>query len=229
MTRIGLALLLLLLLALALPLPHFAAGTQESADTGNAGAAADEDDAGEADEAGDTADAAGNDEEEEEENPHLMVLPDGTKDMDKCGYCHTDDNKTLERSPEDTCTNCHDVATHGGSLSHSQATPEEVKAHLASPGPGEKQFPLTEKGTIYCATCHLSHDAAGLVDGLKWLPTGCEESTTPFSVGVREALDQYRDRIASPKVAHFAKDGTRLLRLPACDGQLCAHCHGELR
>jgi len=174
------------------------------------------------------ADAADDEEAEAEDNPHLMVLPDGTKDMEKCGYCHTDDNKTLDRSPEETCTNCHDIATHGGSLSHAEAKPEQVKALLPPTGPGGKPFPLTDKGGIYCATCHLPHDADGLVDGLKWLPVGCPESTTPFSVGVREALHKYRDSIANEKAGHFAKDGTRLLRLPVCDGQLCAHCHRNL-
>ncbi|MCK6555077.1 hypothetical protein L6Q96_10940 [Candidatus Binatia bacterium] len=235
----GVLALLLVALSMVLPVPGYGADAGATEGARKAGEAAGDNDEnaggdrnggdGDDSEAGDDEARGDEDEDEGEENPHVMVLPDGTRDMDKCGYCHTDDNKTLERSPEETCTNCHDVAIHGGSLSHSQATPEDVKERLASSQPGGKPFPLTEKGAIYCATCHLSHDADGLVDGHKWLPGGCEESTMPFSVGVRKALEKYRDRIASPEAAHFVKEGTRLLRLPACDGQLCAHCHGDLR
>lgn len=234
MSRAVLAVLLLVALAMGRPLPALAADTPAPADSrkGDGSTGEDEEaatDPGDPETADESDSGTDEDDSEDEDNPHLMVLPDGKLDMDKCGYCHADDNKTLERSPEDTCTNCHDVAVHGGSLSHSRTTPPALGRRLALSRPGGRPFPVTDKGGVYCATCHVSHDADGIVDGYKWLPSGCEESTTPFSLGVRKALEKYRDRIASPEAAHFVKEGTRLLRLPACDGQLCAHCHGDLR
>lgn len=166
------------------------------------------------------------DDADDEQNPHLMVMKDGSPNTDKCGFCHNDD-LTLARSKEETCTTCHTIAQHGGSMSHVQVKAQDVKRIVPANKPGGMEFPLTDGGGIYCGTCHLFHDPAGVVDGNKWLPAGCPQSTTPFSAAVREQLDHYRDSVADAQAAHSVKVGTRALRLPVCDGALCAHCHGE--
>jgi hypothetical protein len=166
--------------------------------------------------------------EDDSQNPHLMVLEDGSPDTDKCGFCHNDD-LTLARSKEETCTLCHTVAQHGGSMTHVNAKAAEVKRLVPESKAGEMDFPLTDAGGLYCGTCHLFHDPAGVVSGEKWLPAGCPESTAPLATAVRGALETYRDSIADAQAAHFVKEGTRALRLPACDGALCLHCHGDKR
>ena len=168
--------------------------------------------------------AARADESDDEQNPHLMVLKDGSPNTDKCSFCHNDD-LTLARSKEETCLICHTVAQHAGAMQHVKARPAEVKRLVPPTKPGEGDFPLTDSGGIYCGTCHLFHDPEGVVSGEKWLPEGCPQRTTPFASAVRSSVDQYRDSIADAQAAHFDKMGTRALRLSVCDGALCAHCH----
>ena len=55
--------------------------------------------------------------DDDDQNPHLMVLKDGTPDTDKCGFCHNDD-MTLARSKEETCTSCHTIAQQHAVVHH---------------------------------------------------------------------------------------------------------------
>jgi hypothetical protein len=167
------------------------------------------------------------DEDDDASNPHLMVLKDGTPDTDKCSFCHEDD-LTLSRSKEETCTSCHTVATHAGSSEHVNAPVEAVKRLVPATKPGGVDFPLTDSGGMYCGTCHVVHDPEGVVTGEKWLPAGCAESQTPFARAVRAQVEKSRESITDAQAAHFVAEGSRALRLPACDGTLCRSCHQDL-
>jgi hypothetical protein len=93
-------------------------------------------------------------------------------------------------------------------------------------------LPLTDDGRMYCATCHLFHDPKVMSED--WLAHGW----LPPDIGVTAAIRQgVVDRWAAlaekagdkGAVGTFATKGTRQLRLPVNDGQLCRQCHGALR
>lgn len=167
---------------------------------------------------------------DEEGSPHILVKPDGTLDMETCGICHEDDNKTLSRTRLETCTLCHPETPHSGAAEHLRASADAVAKRVPA-GEGALAFPLTEEGTIYCGTCHLFHVPAlgekpPLVSG--WVPP--QEG---LAGSVRESLQAKFPSIAESygqesADAHFATDAVLRLRLPIADGSLCRHCHAEL-
>jgi hypothetical protein len=165
------------------------------------------------------------------QNPHKMVGPDGKLDMTTCSFCHEED-LTLSRSKEETCTLCHAAIPHGGAAPHLAASAEAVKERLPKPGPGVPELPLTDSGKIYCGTCHLFHDPA--VADEQWLTKGWIPPKTGIPEAVRESLVKRIDAVAEKygekksDVAHFAEKGTRQLRLPIEGGKLCLQCHGYL-
>lgn len=163
----------------------------------------------------------------DDDNVHHMRLPDGELDMDKCGFCHEDDF-SLSNSKLETCTLCHDENIHSGISVHQGATPAEV---ARVQGEREDSWPLTDDGGIYCGTCHLFHDPTA--DDEEWLAKGRPLSTTPFAVHVRESILEKWEAAAQKHETEAASvkpfdEGTRALRMPVENNELCRHCHGVL-
>ena len=168
---------------------------------------------------------------EDESSPHHMTKSNGELDMEKCGACHNED-MSLQRSKVETCTLCHGQTPHAGSDEHLRASAPDVKRALAGQPKDAPALPLTDDGRMYCATCHLFHDPKVMSED--WLAHGW----LPPDIGVTAAIRQgVVDRWAAlaekagekGPVGTFATKGTRQLRLPVNDGQLCRQCHGALR
>jgi hypothetical protein len=132
---------------------------------------------------------------------------------------------SLQRSKLETCTLCHAETIHAGSNEHLRAGAASVKQALAGQPKGAPALPLTDDGRIYCATCHLFHDPK--TQG--WLPPGggVAGAVRQGVVDRWAALAQQSDE--KVPLGQFATKGTRQLRLPVDDGQLCRQCHGTLR
>lgn len=165
-----------------------------------------------------------------QESPHHMTLPNGKLNMDLCPVCHNPD-MSLQRSELETCTLCHSESSHGGSLEHVHATPEQVKEVVAGRAKDAVKLPLTKEGRIYCGTCHLFHDPAVL--GEKWLETGWVPPDAGFPGAVREGVEERwtaleKEFEKGPDSGRFATQGTRQLRAPAANGSLCLQCHRSL-
>lgn len=167
---------------------------------------------------------------ENTDTPHHMAKPDGELDVEKCGVCHNEDLSLL--LPKlDTCTLCHARTGHAGADEHLRAAPAAVKQALeqAAKSPA---LPLTDDGQMYCGTCHLFHDPKFTSEN--WLPQGWLPRATGVSSAVREeVLARWKALAAQTDeknaLGKFAESGTRQMRMPVDDGQLCRHCHGALR
>ena len=163
----------------------------------------------------------------DDSSPHHMTKPDGTLDDEKCGACHEAD-MTLSRSKLETCTVCHTMTPHAGSLEHLTASPAEVAPRIKNVA-GKVDLPLADNGGMYCGTCHVFHDPAL---GTPWLPDTPSRPPSAYAEAVRTALEQrfgemaQRSGAASP-LATFRTTHTRALRLSADDGGLCKACHGR--
>jgi hypothetical protein len=163
----------------------------------------------------------------DDSSPHHMTKPDGALDNEKCGACHEAD-MTLSRSKVETCTLCHTMTPHAGSIEHLKALPTEVAARLKTVGP-RTELPLAENGGMYCGTCHVFHDPAL---GTAWLPDRPAPRASAYAEAVRTSLEQQftamaqRSGAARP-LATFRTTHTRALRLPVDDGSLCKACHGS--
>lgn len=160
-------------------------------------------------------------------SPHHMTTADGELDMEICGACHTDD-MSLQRSKLETCTLCHAETSHAGSKEHISADPAAVSKALAGRAADAVALPLGDKGRMYCGTCHLFHDPKVMEED--WLAQGWLPPASGMSGAVRQAvLDRWATLAAKAgdknPVGQFAAKGTRQLRLPVDDGQLCRQCH----
>jgi hypothetical protein len=164
--------------------------------------------------------------DDEEDNPHYMLDKEGEPETDKCDFCHEDD-LTLTRSKEETCLICHTADQHAGSAAHTAVKGDAMSRAVPKSKSDDWDLPLTDGGGIYCGTCHLFHDPNDASE--PWLESGCKERTTPFATAVRRDVETFRDKIADAQAAHFVAEGARALRLPACDGTLCVHCHEDKR
>jgi hypothetical protein len=163
-------------------------------------------------------------------NPHLMTKPDGSLDMGACPLCHNPD-LSLQRSKLETCTLCHPKASHAGSAEHLRVPADAVARAMQARPKDAPALPLAEQGEMYCGTCHLYHDPKVLSE--KWLDAGWLPPDAGMSAsvraGVRERWAEIAARAGDPKpVGRFATEGTRQLRLPVDQGQLCLQCHGAL-
>jgi hypothetical protein len=163
--------------------------------------------------------------------PHAMTKSDGSLDMEACGACHNED-LSLQRSKVETCTLCHAQTVHAGSDEHLRASAAAVKEGMASQPKGGAAFPLTDDGQIFCGTCHLFHDPKVMSED--WLVKGWLPPEGGFSGAVRQAVvDRWAALAAKSEdkaaIGQFVTKGTRLLRMPVDQGQLCAQCHGALR
>lgn len=168
---------------------------------------------------------------QEEGSPHHMTKPDGSLDMDTCGACHNED-LSLQRSKVETCTLCHAPTSHAGSEEHGRAAAPAVKQALAGQPSGAPALPLTEDGRIYCGTCHFFHDPKVMSE--EWLTQGWIPPDSGLPGAVRGAVGERWAALAEKAgeksaLGQFAGKGTRQLRLPVADGQLCRQCHGALR
>lgn len=168
---------------------------------------------------------------QEEGSPHHMTKPDGSLDMDTCGACHNED-MSLQRSKLETCTLCHAQTAHAGSDEHLRAGAPAVKQALAGQPKGGPALPLTDDGRIYCGTCHFFHDPKVMSED--WLAHGWVPPDSGIPGAVRQAVVDRWAALAEKAgeksaVGQFASKGTRQLRLPVADGQLCRQCHGALR
>lgn len=152
-------------------------------------------------------------------SPHFQRLPDGSPDTEKCGFCHEED-LSLSRTKEETCTLCHEVTTHAGAAEHLRASPASVRAALERTR-SKADLPLREDGGIYCGTCHLFHDPVVMNETPEkpWLPSSAVARAT------RRALEAEFARLAGKARPTFAEKGTGALRLPVRDGTLCRQCH----
>jgi hypothetical protein len=164
-------------------------------------------------------------------SPHHMTNPDGSLNMEICGACHTDD-MSLQRSKLETCTLCHAETSHAGSKEHVSADPAAVKQALNGRAADAVALPLGDNGRMYCGTCHLFHDPKVMEED--WLAQGWLPPASGMSAVVRQAvLDRWATLAAKADdknpVGQFAAKGTRQLRLPVNDGQLCRQCHATLR
>lgn len=164
-------------------------------------------------------------------SPHLMTKSDGSLNMETCGVCHNED-MSLQRSKLETCTLCHAQSAHAGSDAHVRASAAAVKQIMGEQKQEGPALPLTEEGKIYCGTCHLFHDPKVL--GEDWLAHGWlpPDSGVPGAVRQQDverwaALAQKTDEKSA--LGSFATEGTRQLRMPVNDGQLCRQCHGSLQ
>src|SRR5262249_40195178 len=168
---------------------------------------------------------------EDSGSPHHMTKPDGSLDMEKCGACHNED-LSLQRSKLETCTLCHAQTAHAGADEHLRAAPAAGKQALEGQPEGAPVLPLAEDGHIFCGTCHLFHDPA--VASENWLKQGWLPRASGLSNAVRQGVidrwaalaEQAGEKAA---VGQFAVKGSRQMRLPVSDGQLCRRCHGALR
>ena len=168
---------------------------------------------------------------DDSDSPHHMTKPDGSLDMDKCGVCHNED-MSLQRSKLETCTLCHAQTVHAGSDEHLRASPAAVKQALAGQPKGGPALPLADDGKMFCGTCHLFHDPKVMSED--WLAHGWLPPESGVSGAVRQAvLDRWAALAAKADekaaLGQFASKGSRQLRLPVNDGQLCRQCHGTLR
>ncbi|MEO8604748.1 MAG: hypothetical protein ABI629_19420 [bacterium] len=162
--------------------------------------------------------------------PHHMTKSDGSLDMEVCAACHTED-MSLQRSKLETCTLCHAQTVHAGSDEHLREQPAEVKQALAARPKDSPALPLSEDGHIWCGTCHLFHDPAVMQED--WLKQGWLPPDSGLSGNVRQAVIDRWVALAAKSddknaLGQFAAKGTRQLRLPASDGQLCRQCHTKL-
>ena len=151
--------------------------------------------------------------------------------METCGLCHNED-MSLQRSKLETCTLCHAQTTHAGSNEHLQAAPAAVKASVAGQPEGAPALPLADDGHMYCGTCHLFHDPK--VMGEDWLAQGWLPPDSGMSAAVRRGVIDRWGALAARSgdqtaLGSFATKGTRQLRVPVDEGQLCQQCHGALR
>lgn len=167
---------------------------------------------------------------EEADSPHHMTKPDGEIDTEKCGVCHNED-LSLQQSKLETCTLCHAQTAHAGAGEHVRAAPAAVKQSLEQSAKSPV-LPLADDGHIYCGTCHLFHDPTFTSEN--WLPQGWLPRTSGLPSAVRdEVLARWKALAAQADdknaLGQFAATGTRQLRLPVDDGQLCRRCHGALR
>jgi hypothetical protein len=167
---------------------------------------------------------------EDADTPHHMTKADGELDMEKCGVCHNED-MSLQRSKLDTCTLCHAQTVHAGADEHVRAAPAAVKRALGEPGAESPALPLGDDGHIYCGTCHLFHDPAVMQEN--WLAQGWLPRATGLPIAVRdEVLERWGISVQAEDkqvLGRFATTGTRQLRLPVENGQLCRSCHGAVR
>jgi len=168
---------------------------------------------------------------QEEGSPHKMTKADGELDMETCAICHNED-LSLQRSKLETCTLCHAQTSHAGSDEHLRANPAAVKRVVDALPKEGPVFPVSEDGHIWCGTCHLFHDPA--VAEEKWLAAGWIPADKGLAGSVRRGVDERWAAMASKTgeqaaLGHFAAKGTRQLRLPVDQGQLCRQCHTELR
>jgi len=164
---------------------------------------------------------------EDSGSAHHMTKSDGSLDMETCGACHNED-MSLQRSKLETCTLCHGQVVHGGSDEHVRADPTAVKQLLAGQPADAPVLPLTEEGKIYCGTCHLFHDPKVMSE--EWLKEGWLPPDRGVSGAVRQSvIDRWAALAAASKetdaLGEFATKGTRQLRIPIDQGQLCRHCH----
>ena len=164
-------------------------------------------------------------------SPHHMTKADGALDTDKCPLCHNEDF-SLQRSKLETCTLCHAQTAHAGSDEHVRANPDAVKHALEGQQQATPALPLADDGHIYCGTCHLFHDPQ--VASEDWLATGWVPPAAGVSGAVRQTVIDRWAAVASQSgnkeaIGHLATDGTRQLRLPVAEGQLCLRCHGANR
>jgi hypothetical protein len=168
---------------------------------------------------------------DDDESPHRMTTAEGELDMERCGVCHTED-MSLESSALETCTLCHPQTAHAGANEHVTASAAAAKAALATRPKDGPELPLAEDGRMYCGTCHLFHDPK--VDEEPWLPRGWLPPDSGLSGAIRQGVLERWAALAARSedqapVGQFAAEGTRLLRLPVDQGQLCRQCHGALR
>jgi hypothetical protein len=165
------------------------------------------------------------------QSPHYMTKPDGELDTDICAACHNED-LSLQRSKLETCTLCHSQSAHAGADEHLKVPPPAVKRALEEQHAESVVLPLSEDGHIYCGTCHLFHDPK--VASEAWLKEGWLPRTGGLPGAIRDAvvnrwaaMAAHSEEKAAP--GQFATTGTRQLRLPVDEGQLCRRCHGALR
>lgn len=168
---------------------------------------------------------------ENTDTPHHMVKSDGELDMEKCGVCHNED-MSLQQAKLETCTLCHAQTAHAGADEHVRAAPAAVKRVLDGRPEGSPAFPLADDGRMYCGTCHLFHDPAVMQEN--WLEQGWVPRATGLPDVLRQSILDRWTALASrtedkTALGRFATSGTRQLRLPVDDGQLCRSCHGAVR
>jgi hypothetical protein len=164
-------------------------------------------------------------------SPHHMTKADGSLDMQTCKVCHNDD-MSLSCSKLETCTLCHAPASHAGSNEHLRVNPAAVKRALEGRPKEAPALPLADDGHIYCGTCHLFHDPKVLSED--WLREGWLPPDRGLPAAVRHDVTERWSALAAragaqSPIGTFATEGTRQLRLPVNDGQLCRQCHGALR
>ena len=160
-------------------------------------------------------------------SPHHMTKPDGTLDNEKCAACHEAD-MSLSRSKVETCTMCHTMTPHAGSLEHLGASPADVALRIKNAA-GKADLPLADTGGMYCGTCHIFHDPTL---GTAWLPDKPARSPSAYAEAVRTSLERRFGEMAQRSGAATAPatirtTHTRALRLPVDDGSLCKACHGS--
>ncbi len=166
--------------------------------------------------------------DEADSNPHHMSGPD---DEESCTFCHEED-MSLSASLLDTCLTCHSLTEHSGSIEHVRADVASVARLQPTPvqAGAPSKLPLTEKGEIWCGTCHLFHDPRVNEEALlteAWVPPDSGLSgtlRTAIAAHWRELAAKYNQ---PPPVARFATKGSTWLRLPVADGQLCISCHRD--
>lgn len=168
---------------------------------------------------------------EDDASPHHMVKSDGELNMEICGACHTED-MSLQRSKLETCTLCHSQTAHAGANEHVTASAAAVKAAVATQPKDAPTLPLAEDGRMYCGTCHLFHDPKVMDES--WLAQGWLPPDGGVSGAIRQSvIDRWTALAAKAEdktpLGQFATKGTRQLRLPVNEGQLCRQCHGALR
>src|SRR5262249_28732971 len=132
----------------------------------------------------------------------------------------------------ETCTLCHAQTSHAGSDEHLRASADAVKRALEGAPKGSPALPLAEDGRIYCGTCHLFHDPAVAQEA--WLTRGWLPPDAGLPGAVRKSVSDRWAALAlqageKEPIGHFAARGSRQMRLPVDNGQLCGQCHGALR
>jgi len=191
-------------------------------------------------------------EEFERPNIHIMLDDKGELREDHCTYCHEELHKErdrpLERSeyklrlpPEKLCYGCHLKTPHFNALEHQASKPKEkMRKHLREAA--ERQgilLPLSESGTVMCATCHTPHQYGVIDPGRN--PAGKQVDNHDLEEGVRYRDHPWNRVVREDKQRRLAVlnretgeqfnldyrriDREVLLRLPARDGSLCLSCH----